>query len=304
MNRDNSIQKPIECILNTPVYSPSRRLAAEYQPSATTVVIGKGRIPKQAEGNRYLRSIVQAFLDKYSAASNKTVKSNIVSSIFASIYNNCSDGLAFVKYDGEYYWPVTDAQARDKIAGTFRDCLSHKYKSASKNKVAKRRQTRKKQHIQNNTKRQLEQEQHRIKPDQLLVDWITSMEPRPLPLPIPGVRPSTLFNPKSSIDDSLATPEPQRIRTFSIPSMMALFNNKIDNSIFDPTAASMEFEFPNIRPNSNNITNCNRVNTIEQSNISEDNDEDEAFLSSCSSTASSIFDDNYSGNLGAEVAEI
>merc|ERR1712100_302322 len=49
---------------------------------------------------------------------------------------------AFVKFDGEQWWEVSDRVSREKIACMFRDSLSGHYKSSNKNKVAKRRAQR------------------------------------------------------------------------------------------------------------------------------------------------------------------
>lgn len=72
------------------------------------------------------------------------MKSSIVTNVFSSIQETCFreqgavEGV-FLRYDHGFYSIASESAAREKISATFRDCLSEKYKSSSKNKVAKRR---------------------------------------------------------------------------------------------------------------------------------------------------------------------
>jgi len=104
-------------------------------------VIGKGKVPRKAPGNFRLRSIVQTKLDEYGNAKSKMVKSSIVTDIFVAVRDTSfiEGGPAFVRYDGRSYSVVTESAAREKITSLFRDALHDRYKSSSKNKVAKRR---------------------------------------------------------------------------------------------------------------------------------------------------------------------
>ena len=137
-------------------------LPSNYQPSEYTVVIGKGRVPMQANGTKYLRVLVQNHLEEYSQAQNKTEKSKIVTTIINIIQDNCvDDGITFVKYDNGIYTHVPENLRREKIAATFRDLLSFKYKSSSQNKTAKRRQARKVQRMERQKRiQQRLQQQH------------------------------------------------------------------------------------------------------------------------------------------------
>ncbi|KAG7344318.1 hypothetical protein IV203_022326 [Nitzschia inconspicua] len=278
-----STHQTLERIFNAPVYSLSRPLAAEYQPSSTTVVIGKGRIPKQAPGNQNLRIIVQSFLDVYATAGNKEVKSRIVSSIYSTIFNTCPDGLAFVKYDGTYYWPVTDSQARDKIAGTFRDLLAHKYKSASKSKVAKRRHARKT--ICNN----------HVITSQLP---FTNYEPTgfcPLPTPLSEVMPAFSQYCSGDIVECMPTSvEPLCFRTDSVPSKMTLLHKTIDKCTLRQQADHMIFDLFRLHcDKSNEHFHNNNEKRAKQNDIKVD----DSSISSCSSTAAfCIFHGNCNGN--------
>lgn len=118
-----------------------RNATPKVEPSLSTVVIGKGKVPRGAPGNRRLRSLVQNRLKEYVGAKTKLVKSSIVTSIYFSIeqFSSQEGGPPFVRYDGQSYNVVSESVAREKITSTFRDSLHDRYKSSSKNKVAKRR---------------------------------------------------------------------------------------------------------------------------------------------------------------------
>jgi len=128
-------------------------------PSIYTVVIGKGKTPRQAQGNYNLKSLVRKKLEEYMNAKSRRMKSLIVTEIYNTICKSClllqvekkeeedESSLssqayysAFVRYDGKSYTPVTDESVpREKITSEFRNYLSDRYKSSSKNKVARRR---------------------------------------------------------------------------------------------------------------------------------------------------------------------
>jgi len=115
-----------------------QRLPASFRPLPDSVIIGKGKMPAQASGNNRLRELVKCELQNYADANHKREKSFIVTNILHKIQNLCPVG-AFVRFDGESWWEVSDRISRDKIACMFRDSLSSQYKSSNKNKVAKRR---------------------------------------------------------------------------------------------------------------------------------------------------------------------
>mmetsp|Transcript_24456 Transcript_24456/g.51669 ORF Transcript_24456/g.51669 Transcript_24456/m.51669 type:complete len:307 (+) Transcript_24456:149-1069(+) len=125
---------------SSPSFPPSSSVL--LQPTASTVVIGKGRVPKKAPGNRNLRHLVQDKVQDYVSAKSKMVKSSIVTDIYFAIEELCrKEGNAppFVRYNGTGYSKTSESIAREKITSCFRDCLHDRYKSSSKNKVAKRR---------------------------------------------------------------------------------------------------------------------------------------------------------------------
>ena len=116
------------------------RLSESFQPLDDSVIIGKGKMPAQATGNKRLRVMVDSYLEEYSNAKYKREKTYIVTEILNKVQQKCPEG-AFVKFD-EGWWEVSDRVSREKIACMFRDSLSSQYKSSNKNKVAKRRAQR------------------------------------------------------------------------------------------------------------------------------------------------------------------
>eukprot|EP00526_Cylindrotheca_closterium_P015232 CAMPEP_0113635032 /NCGR_PEP_ID=MMETSP0017_2-20120614/18251_1 /TAXON_ID=2856 /ORGANISM="Cylindrotheca closterium" /LENGTH=252 /DNA_ID=CAMNT_0000545775 /DNA_START=40 /DNA_END=794 /DNA_ORIENTATION=- /assembly_acc=CAM_ASM_000147 len=133
LNFDNAIRK----------FAPKSKqcLPESFQPLEDSVIIGKGKMPAQATGNKRLRELVDVQLQNYANAKYKRDKTFIVTNILHTIQDLCPSG-AFVKFDGERWWEVSDRISREKIACMFRDSLSGQYKSSNKNKVAKRRAQR------------------------------------------------------------------------------------------------------------------------------------------------------------------
>mmetsp|Transcript_101453 Transcript_101453/g.293472 ORF Transcript_101453/g.293472 Transcript_101453/m.293472 type:complete len:256 (-) Transcript_101453:88-855(-) len=110
-----------------------------FKESTTTVVIGKGHLPRKTPGNLLLRQMVRDRLDDYQKT-NRRGRATIVSDIYTTLQKQNPDGRCFGNFDPEGHWnEAKEPSARDKIAATFRDCLSHLYKSSTQSKVAKRR---------------------------------------------------------------------------------------------------------------------------------------------------------------------
>ena len=137
-----NIMKPNRAVQRIDVF-PKKKilLPPDFQPHEHSVIIGKGRAPKIAPGNKRLRAIVGTQLENYSKATLKKEKTFIVSNVLYAVQQNCSEG-AFVKFDGQSWWEVDDVSAREKITATFRDCLSYKYSSSSNQKSERRRTKR------------------------------------------------------------------------------------------------------------------------------------------------------------------
>lgn len=124
---------------STAAPSPS---AKTIIPTVSTVVIGKGSVPKKAPGNRKLREMVAEKILEYANATSKIAKSTIVTDIYFAIEDNClreGSSTPFLRYDRNGYSKISESLGREKITSTFRDSLCDRYKSSSKNKVARRR---------------------------------------------------------------------------------------------------------------------------------------------------------------------
>ena len=107
--------------------------------STSTVVIGKGHLPRKTAGNILLRHMVQDRLRDYQDT-NRRGRAVIVSDIYQRLTCLNPKGRSFGNFDPMGNWvEAQEHSARDKIAATFRDCLSHLYKSSTQSKVAKRR---------------------------------------------------------------------------------------------------------------------------------------------------------------------
>jgi len=134
----SSLSSSAETTSQNSAVSASSRIT----PTESTVVIGKGSLPKKAPGNRKLRDMVRDRLQEYASANSKIAKSSIVTDIYFVIEESCRrEGCPtpFLRYDRNGYSQISETLGREKITSTFRDCLSDRYRSSSKNKVARRR---------------------------------------------------------------------------------------------------------------------------------------------------------------------
>jgi hypothetical protein len=151
-----------------------RLLPRDFQLGRYDVWCGRGRQAKSAPGNLAYRQLVHDALERYSAASTKTEKGDIISGIIeivrqrahedhiaqgrgqeetttnqeevmdttsgSSDSNECHRLGGFVKIvDGRWY-EVGDFWAREKTSQCFRDALASKYSSAAASKYRRRRQ--------------------------------------------------------------------------------------------------------------------------------------------------------------------
>jgi hypothetical protein len=112
------------------------QLPANFVPTESTVICGRGNAGTTSIGNRRLKSIVNSFLKPYSEAKNKLEKSAIVSRIVGAIKRG---GGNFVKCEDGIWWEVYDAYAREKVGCLLRDYLHAQYPSSTKAKIARRK---------------------------------------------------------------------------------------------------------------------------------------------------------------------
>jgi hypothetical protein len=122
---------------------PGSALPSDFHPTPYSIVVGRGKESKNAIGNQRLRVLASNYLLQYAEASDdKQAKSEIVSTLVATIRNACPVG-GFIKRgkDGRWY-TVGDSVAREKVGYTFRELLGDKYRSSSKAKAAMRSRQR------------------------------------------------------------------------------------------------------------------------------------------------------------------
>ncbi|CAB9502989.1 Nitrilase family, member 2 [Seminavis robusta] len=120
--------------------SEDQLLPRSFHPDSWTVVCGRGRECYDHTGNRRLRVLVDAYVDRYVAAINKMQKSLIVSSIVDSVHE-ASSSEGFVKRDpATNYWvTVSEDTAREKVGQLLRDAIAKKYPKRAKAKKEMRR---------------------------------------------------------------------------------------------------------------------------------------------------------------------
>lgn len=120
-------------------------LPAMFRPSPYSVVIGKGKESRHADGNQRLKVLAARFQAEYAIAS-KSAKSQIVSRVISIVEAACPPKAAFIRYshDNGRWYEVEDEAAREKVGYTFRELLGYNYKSSSKSKVLARRSGHKK----------------------------------------------------------------------------------------------------------------------------------------------------------------
>jgi hypothetical protein len=233
-------------------------LPSNYEPSEYTVVIGKGRVPMQANGTKYLRVLAQNHLGEYSQAMNKTEKTNIVTAIMHNIEDNCADdGITFVKYDNGVYSHVPVHLRREKIAATFRDLLSFKYKSSSHNKTAKRLHARKAQRMERQKRihQRLQQQNPTISTptanrfsNEFSFPQRLSKSVRTFPfIAVMDLLDNSDDITTDSCDDYSQPPTLRRVRTFSITTVADICrSSNLNKSVFETLASldEIDFQFP------------------------------------------------------------
>ena len=134
-------QNPKQIEISSTMFPKEKQLLpSTFTPSESTVLIGKGRTPREAPGNKKLQALVSAQVYVYSQCQERKVRAGIIKGIMGEIAKTCSDDDApFAKFYGGRWWRVDETTIRENISATFRNKLSDKYKSSTKHKSAKRR---------------------------------------------------------------------------------------------------------------------------------------------------------------------
>jgi hypothetical protein len=124
----------------SPRFNGERLLPQLFQPSPSSVVCGRGKECYASVGNLRLREVVLLFLPKYSKATRKKEKTEIVTAVMEHVRDSCPGQIgAFIKCDKTGRWyEVSDHVARERISSIFRDFLHPVYRSSSKSRVSRR----------------------------------------------------------------------------------------------------------------------------------------------------------------------
>jgi hypothetical protein len=119
-------------------------LPKDFAPGPYDVLCGRGRVCKDAPGNRAYRDAIMNHLQVYVAADTKLAKGNIISGIMETIRQNCyqyhGDTFGgFIKCVNGQWYDVGDFLAREKTSQCFRDALAAHYSSSAQSKYLRRR---------------------------------------------------------------------------------------------------------------------------------------------------------------------
>lgn len=125
-------------------FKGEKLLPSFFKPSQNSVICGRGKRCYASVGNLKLREVVLLCLPKYSKATTKKEKTEIVTAVMDHILDSCPGRIgAFIKSDdlGRWY-EVGEQVARERISSIFRDFLHPVYRSSSRSRVNRRKQTR------------------------------------------------------------------------------------------------------------------------------------------------------------------
>jgi hypothetical protein len=116
------------------------QLGAEFKPSHFSVICGRGKDSYDHVGNHHFRELASMFVARYSRASSKVDKSDIVSDMIAIIHQ--ADGI-FCKFEKGAWFKVGDHYAREKAGALLRDMVQQPSSSPVKAKKAKQTKAKK-----------------------------------------------------------------------------------------------------------------------------------------------------------------
>jgi hypothetical protein len=140
------------------------QLGADFEPSRFSVICGRGKDSYDHIGNHHFRELASMFVARYSRASSKADKSEIVSDMVGIIHQ--ADGI-FCKFEKGAWFKVGDHYAREKAGALLRDMVSTTTQQQSPVKATKAKAKHARPRSQKQNKTQSQQY------GQQLVDGIT-----------------------------------------------------------------------------------------------------------------------------------
>jgi hypothetical protein len=104
------------------------QLGDDFTPSRFSVICGRGKDSYDHVGNHHFRELASMFEARYSRASSKADKSEIVSDMVGIIHQ--ADGI-FCKFEKGAWFKVGDHYAREKAGALLRDMVQTQQSSSS-----------------------------------------------------------------------------------------------------------------------------------------------------------------------------
>jgi hypothetical protein len=119
-----------------PLQAASSPLGADFIPSDYSVICGRGKDSYDHIGNYHFRELATLFVARYSRASSKIEKSEIVSEM-VNMIQQAGPGGIFCKFEKGAWFKVSDIYAREKASALLRDLVQSKQGSPVKAEKAK-----------------------------------------------------------------------------------------------------------------------------------------------------------------------
>jgi hypothetical protein len=116
------------------------QLGADFQPSLFSVICGRGKDSYDHEGNHRFRELTTMFVARYSRASSKADKSDIVSEVVNMIHQ--AEGT-FCKFENGAWYKVENCYAREKTGALLRELVQTQQRSPAKKTSKKANKTKK-----------------------------------------------------------------------------------------------------------------------------------------------------------------
>ena len=151
--------------------------------SPYSVVIGREKACRNAMGNKRLNALASKVLSRYTDATSRKEKSEIVSYLVEAVH---AAGGNFVRFVDGQFKVASRAASREKVGVVLRDLASDQYRSSTKSKVIARRQRVQEQKVEDEPKK-LEEETVPILPTKIFSnDFCISALGEDTPLPFLG----------------------------------------------------------------------------------------------------------------------